>query len=399
MNVILFDGPSWQNLLPITYTRPCSEIRCGIITITQKWNIDLDCSSSFGARKYLSEKYAPIIEEENIFIAGNVIPNQEIVKAIKNLSLNETLIFNSNIIALKTDKNQSESVLSSIEKGKILTIEGFEVVEYKGELTSIDASWDIFQETGNEISSDIKRLALKRNKEVIESENTIFGSDVFVEEGAKVRGSILNSESGPIHIGKDAEVMEGSVIRGPFTLGEHSSLKMSSKVYGPTTIGPHCKVGGEVSNIVMFAYSNKGHDGFIGNSVIGEWCNFGADTNSSNLKNNYSPVRVWSYPKEKMEETGLQFCGLIAGDHCKTGINTMLNTGTVLGVCSNVFGAGFPAKFIPSFSWGGANGFDTFRLDKAFEVGNAMMNRRSLSLSSEDRKILQHIFLSDTLYR
>ncbi|MGB0391677.1 MAG: putative sugar nucleotidyl transferase [Salibacteraceae bacterium] len=399
MNVILFDGSFWQNLLPITYTRPCSEIRCGITTISEKWNIDLGCQASFATRKYLSEKYAAAVESENCFVAGNTLPDKDLAEVINSLGLNEALTYQSNVISFKVDKEQAEECLKLISKGQDLPINKFKSIEYNGELKSIEASWDIFQETGDEISADIARLGLKANKETIEKENTLFGSEIFIEEGAKVRGAILNSESGPIHIGKDAEVMEGSVIRGPFTLGEHSTIKMSSKVYGPTTIGPHCKVGGEVTNIVMFAYSNKGHDGFIGNSVIGEWCNFGADTNSSNLKNNYSPVRVWSYPNEKMEETGLQFCGLIAGDHCKTGINTMLNTGTVLGVCSNVFGGGFPPKFIPSFSWGGEKGFDTFRLDKAFEVGEAMMNRRKLTLTSDDRKILQHIFLSDALYR
>jgi len=398
MNTILFDGPEWSELLPLTYTRPISEIRCGILTITDKWNTLLGAEVSYATKSYLSEKFKVQVESENLFIAGNTLPNESLIKAIDSLTIDQCLVNGDSVIAFNCKEELANDKVQQISKGKLDT-SNFEKVEFSSELDSINQSWDIFQKTGDEIKNDIELLGLKANGEEYKTENTIFGNEVYIEEGAKIRGAILNSDEGPIHIGKDAEIMEGSVIRGPFTLGEHSTIKMVSKIYGPTTIGPHCKVGGEVTNIVMFAYSNKGHDGFIGNSVIGEWCNFGADTNSSNLKNNYSPVRVWNYNTEDMEETGLQFCGLIAGDHCKTGINTMLNTATVMGVCSNVFGAGFPPKFIPSFSWGGAKRMVSFKIEKAYEVAENMMKRRGLSLSMEDKKIFQHIFISDSLYR
>ena len=398
MNTILFDGPEWSQLLPLTYTRPIAAVRCGVLTITEKWNTILKTPISYASRDYLSNKFESVLANENLFINGSILPDTEFTQKLESLKLDEVLIKEGSVLAFKCNKQVADELIQIIKKGK-LEISNFSKIEYSATLSTITHSWDIFQKTGNEIKKDIELLGIKANSKEIKNENTIFGDEFYIEAGAKIRGAILNSEEGPIYIGKNAEVMEGSVIRGPFSLGDDSTVKMASKIYGPTSIGPHCKVGGEVTNIVMFAYSNKGHDGFIGNSVIGEWCNFGADTNSSNLKNNYSPVRIWSYNSDKMENTGLQFCGLIAGDHCKTGISTMLNTSTVLGVCANVFGSGFPPKFIPSFSWGGANKMVTFKLDKSFEVAGNMMKRRGLSLTNEDKKIFQHVFLSDALYR
>ena len=204
---------------------------------------------------------------------------------------------------------------------------------------------------------------------------------------------------GPIYIGKDSEIMEGSLVRGPFALGENSILKMGAKVYGATTIGPYCKVGGEINNSVLFGYSNKGHEGFLGNSVLGEWCNIGADSNTSNLKNNYAEVKLWNYENERFINTGLQFCGLMMGDHSKCGINTMFNTGTVIGVSANIFGAGFPRNFIPSFSWGGAAGFSTYHMNKVIEVAKVVMKRRALDLSELDKNILQHVFETTSKFR
>jgi UDP-N-acetylglucosamine diphosphorylase/glucosamine-1-phosphate N-acetyltransferase len=222
---------------------------------------------------------------------------------------------------------------------------------------------------------------------------------IFIEEGASANDTTFNTTTGCIYIGKDAEVMEGSVVRGPFALCEHSVLKMSSKIYGATTIGPHSKVGGEVNNSVVFGYSNKAHDGFLGNSVIGEWCNLGADTNNSNLKNNYANVKLWNYSGENFIDTGLQFCGLIMGDHSKCGINTMFNTGTVAGVSSNIFGSGFPRNFIPSFSWGGAQGFTTYRFEHAIETAQLVMQRRNTELTDNDKDILKYIFDNDEKFR
>jgi UDP-N-acetylglucosamine diphosphorylase/glucosamine-1-phosphate N-acetyltransferase len=222
---------------------------------------------------------------------------------------------------------------------------------------------------------------------------------LFLEPGAKAQASIFNTQTGPIYLGKDSEVMEGCLVRGGLALCEGAGLKMGAKIYGPTTIGPHAKVGGEVNNSVILGYSNKGHEGFLGNSVLGEWCNLGADTNNSNLKNTYDAVDIWDYAQGRYRSTGLQFCGLFMGDHAKTGINTMLNTGTVVGVAANVFGGGFPPKFIPDFSWGGAEGLTTHRLDKALQTAKAVMARRNTPLTEAAAQLLQAVFQQTKAYR
>lgn len=391
MNYILFDD-NRKALLPLTYTRPVAELRCGILTVKAKWDKYLQSTCTYKTAKHLSGKFSIKSEETNTLINASILPTLGLVSSVKNLDPNQCLIKNEIVIAACISQNMvnrtTEEWLNQLTP-----------IQYEEEIEQIKHPWDLFKLNGSQIKQDIELLGLKPNVEEINASNTLIGNQVYIEEGAKVNAVILNSENGPIYIGKDAEIMEGAIIRGPFAMGEHSVVKMGAKIYGDTSFGDHCKVGGEVSNVVMFSYSNKGHDGFIGNSVIGEWCNFGADTNSSNLKNNYSPVRVWSYQTEKMEETGLQFCGLIAGDHCKTGINTMLNTGTVLGVSANVFGGDFPPKFVPSFTWGGSKRNETFKLNKAFEVAQAMMARRKVELSQDDKNILQHTFLADALYR
>ena len=266
-------------------------------------------------------------------------------------------------------------------------------VEYNHAISVVENIWNIFQDNHTQIENDFKLVTANRKSAALPGSNTLIGNgDLFIEEGAKVECSIINTGNGPVYIGKDAEVMEGSLIRGPFALCNNSTLKMGAKIYGATTIGPHCKVGGEVNNSVIFAYSNKAHDGFLGNSVIGEWCNLGADSNNSNLKNNYSNVKVWSFTKNNFVDTGLQFCGLFMGDHTKASINTMFNTGTVIGVCSNIFGDSFPPKYVPSFSWGGAHGFDTFDLEKAKEMALRVMSRREISFNKEDEAIFDYLF-------
>ena len=269
----------------------------------------------------------------------------------------------------------------------------------KQEWLRLNHPWDIFRLNGEVLQSDFVRLTDGKTSAKLNDTNVLIGDEIFLEEGVAVNGAILNADKGPIYLGKDAEIMEGVTIRGPFSLGDHAVVKMGAKIYGPTTIGPYCKVGGEISNSILQAYSNKGHDGFLGNSVIGEWCNLGADTNSSNLKNNYGEVRVWDYEEAKSISTGLQFCGLIMGDHSKSGINTMFNTGTVVGVCANIFGAQFPPKFIPSFLWGGSGQWDLFKMEKAIEVAEKMMSRRQVTFSSEDEKIFQEILRLSQSYR
>jgi len=393
MNYILFDDQSWNNLLPLTFTRPVCEIRAGILTISEKWQKFLKSPISYLTQDYLQIKYGLITAEENILINGSLIPDNEIVDAINNLELNEAIIANNIILAIKLDKKKAATFhFKQTEPGK--------VKEYTSSYNKINWPWEIFKNNEGFIREDFKIITEGRKSAAINSSNNIAGiENIFVEEGARIEFATLNATTGPIYIGKDAEIMEGSLVRGPFALCEHSTLKMGAKIYGPTTIGPHAKVGGEVNNSVIFGYSNKAHDGFLGNSVIGEWCNLGADTNNSNLKNNYAEVRLWNYESSRFIKTGLQFCGLIMGDHSKCAINTMFNTGTVVGVNANIFGEGFPRNFIPSFSWGGAHGFTVYGIDKAFEVAEIVMSRRGVTLDDKEKQILRYVFEKTSKYR
>jgi len=393
MNYILFDDQSWNNLLPLTFTRPVCEIRAGILTISEKWQKFLKSPISYLTQDYLQIKYGLITAEENILINGSLIPDNEIVDAINNLELNEAIIANNIILAIKLDKKKAATFhFKQTEPGK--------VKEYTSSYNKINWPWEIFKNNEGFIREDFKIITEGRVSAAINPSNNIAGvENIFVEEGAKIEFASLNATTGPIYIGKDAEIMEGSLVRGPFALCEHSTLKMGAKIYGPTTIGPHAKVGGEVNNSVIFGYSNKAHDGFLGNSVIGEWCNLGADTNNSNLKNNYAEVRLWNYESSRFIKTGLQFCGLIMGDHSKCAINTMFNTGTVVGVNANIFGEGFPRNFIPSFSWGGAHGFTVYGIDKAFEVAEIVMSRRGVTLDDKEKQILRYVFEKTSKYR
>lgn len=385
MNLILIDDKKvWQQLLPLTYTRPVSEIRVGILTIREKWEKHLKLKASYQTEVYLSEKFQfSASKGDSLFINSCVIPDDKLIAKIKKLKSGQGLKQDNKWIAYKSEAiNFNENIVLKNSEA------------YSNSLVLIEQVWDIFKKNGEAIQLDFSLLTKGRKSQVLSKSNTVIGkrNQIFLEKGAKAEAAIFNTTSGPIYIGKNAEVMEGSVVRGPFSLGEESTLKLLCKVYGPTTIGPHSKVGGEVNNSVIFGYSNKAHDGFLGNSVLGEWCNLGADTNNSNLKNNYGNVKLYSYATGKNEDTGLQFCGLIMGDHSKSGINTMFNTGTVVGVGANIFGGGFPPTHIPSFTWGGAEGMETYRLDKMFETAQRVFERRHLNLEVEDKKILEHIF-------
>ncbi|MFL5752485.1 MAG: GlmU family protein, partial [Bacteroidia bacterium] len=273
-------------------------------------------------------------------------------------------------------------------------------IESKAENLVITFVWDIFSRNGKAFADDFELLTKGRKSQILSKSNRVIGKGkIFIEKGASVECAVLNTTNGDIYIGKDAVVMEGCFLRGPIGLCEHAELKMGAKIYGPSTFGPYCKVGGEVNNSVLFGYTNKGHDGFLGNSVLGEWCNLGADTNTSNLKNNYGNVKIWNYGAEEMVDTGMQFCGLFMGDHSKCGINTMFNTGTVVGVNANIYGGDFPINFIPSFSWGGAEFFEDYKLHKALEVAERVMSRRNVNLSQADREILTHVFEYSKRYR
>jgi len=370
MNINLHDNKMHLTFAPLTFTRPIGLLRMGILTNEERWKMLLpEANIGFETMEYLSHKFAAL--SSAVSVNATLIPNQEMVVAVKALKGNEQLVADGFWIARSGT--------------------GEVIIEFHGKKPiRLEQRWHLYQWNADVLNADFNLLTKGRTSQVISKTNTIIGdpSQIFLEEGAQVEASVLNTQSGPIYIGKNAEVMEGCLLRGPIALCENSGLKMGAKIYGATTLGPHCKVGGEVNNVLFQAYSNKGHDGFLGNSVIGEWCNIGADTNTSNLKNNYSNVKCYSYEQGKFVQTDIQFMGLVMGDHSKCGINTMFNTATVVGVMANIFGAGFPEKHISSFSWGSDQNFD---FDKAVEGANNMMLRRNEQLSSADLAILRYI--------
>jgi UDP-N-acetylglucosamine diphosphorylase/glucosamine-1-phosphate N-acetyltransferase len=391
MNIILFDQHK-KNLLPFSYTRPIADFRCGILTLKVKWKKRLpEAQFSYLTDEYLTVKYSTNYSTDNYYISGNLMATNEIVQAIQSLKTDELLYSDSHgILAARTTKQLDLSSLMELDFAK---------KQFDGEVYEIKNVWDIFVLNAWALEQDFDLLTKGRESQPLDKTNTHIGERLFIEEGAQVQAAILNSVNGPIYIGKDAEIMEGSVVRGGLALCESATLKLSTKIYGATTVGPHSKVGGEVNNSIIFGYSNKGHDGFLGNSVLGEWCNLGADTNVSNLKNNYASIKLWNYEKGGFKDSGRQFCGMMMGDHSKSGINTMFNTATVVGVSANVYGGGFPRSFIPSFAWGGAEKWMTFRFEKAMEVSEKMMERRSLPLIDADRSILKSVFEQSSVYR
>lgn len=389
MNYILFDSDVRNSLLPFTYTRPVADIRIGILTIREKWEFFLGFTTTTITEEYLEDKYPMVELENNILINASFLPTQNLVNQIRKLSKNQAIFQDDQIIAFFTSDTQEN-----------VDFDSYEQIEFLDDLIQIKQTTDIFLLNDKAIQADFNLITKGRVSEPIpEGVHVVDKENIFIEKGASITFSSLNASKGPIYIGKDSEIMEGSLVRGPFALGENSILKMGAKVYGATTLGPYCKVGGEINNSVLFGYSSKGHEGFLGNSVLGEWCNIGADSNTSNLKNNYAEVKLWNYDDERFINTGLQFCGLIMGDHSKCGINTMFNTGTVIGVSANIFGAGFPRNFIPSFSWGGVAGFTTYHMNKVIEVAKVVMKRRGLELSQLDKNILQYVFETTSKFR
>lgn len=387
MNYILFDGSSRNNLLPFTFTRPVAEIRVGILSIREKWERALKEKTYTRTRDYLQEKWPYRHTEKSIFINASYLPDKNLLAQINNLREQEVIC-------------DGQTPVAYFQTGTETDLKHYQHLPLAEKGISIKNTWDIFSKNTLAIQADFDLLTKGRQSAAIpDSVFCINRKNIFVEEGARLNFASLNATDGPIYIGKNAEIMEGCTIRGPFALCDSSTLKMQTKIYGGTSIGPHSKVGGEVNNSVIFGYSNKAHDGFLGNSVIGEWCNLGADTNNSNLKNNYAEVKLWDYEKEGFANTGLQFCGLMMGDHSKCGINTMFNTGTVVGVSANIFGAGFPRNFIPSFSWGGANKMISYKPEKAFEVAEIVMKRRGLHFSETEKKILEKVFEDTMKYR
>ena len=382
MNYILFDGNMRKSLLPFTFTRPVAEIRIGILTIREKWEKYLKSEISYKTEEYLRGKFPLKAESENILINASYLPNDLLADQVLKLKVDEVLKEGEEIVAYGSKRPDNIPELSKLKE-----------VQFQGSCLRVKNTWDIFSKNDEALAADFELITKGRKSEPIPDTNRIIAPEnIFLEKGAKVEYSILNASKGPIYLGRDSEVMEGNMIRGGFALCEKAVVKMGAKIYGPTTVGPQGKVCGEINNSVIFGYSSKGHDGYLGNSVLGEWCNIGADSNNSNLKNNYAKVRIWNYDSEKFEQTGLQFCGLMMGDHSKTAINTMFNTGTVIGVNSNIYTPGFPRNFVPSFSWGGSSGFSTYFPKRAFETAKVMMARRGVEFSEEDANILNQVF-------
>lgn len=382
MNIILFDDPIIRGqLLPLTYTRPVASLRVGIMTIAEKWSKRLTGSQvSFSTQPYLEKKFARVATSDNYWINGAICPDESFITVLRTLKLNDAIEKNGRIIAVRTADDEVPEV-----------IEGT-VHSYKDELTIIDHPWKIFNHNGAQIRVDFEAITKGRTSHLNSDKATVIynESNVFMEEGVTLKAAILNAEGGPIYLGKNSQVQEGAIIRGPFSLGDRSIINMGGKMRGDTTIGPDCKIGGEVANSVVYGFSNKAHDGYLGNSVLGEWCNLGADTNTSNMKNTYDIVKIWSIEKKELISTGLYFCGLIMGDHSKSGINTMFNTGSVVGVNANVLNTGgYPPKFIPSFTWDNDIPYD---IEKAIQTAGRVMARRNLTITNDDIAILREVF-------
>ncbi len=389
MMINLFDDGAWQSLRPLSFTRPVADLRIGILTIAQKWEKHLNARSGFVTVPYLALKY-PAIDNAELFINGSICPDENLTEAIMGLGKGEVLVKQGLSIAYKpeTDEPISPEILA-----------GLSVKEYSGEFIRIAMPEDLFKFNDAELKKDFKLITKGRTSVKLSNTNTFIGDDIFAEEGAEAECATFNSKNGPIYLGENTQVWEGSHIRGSFALCHDSQVKMGAKIYGQTTIGPFSRVGGEINNAVIWGYSSKGHEGYLGNSVMGQWCNIGADSNNSNLKNNYAGVKLWDYSSEIFRETGLQFCGLIMADHAKCGINTMFNTGTVAGVSANVFGPGFPRNFIPDFAWGGAQGFETYALHKMFETAVKVYERRGLEFDEIERAILTKVFEDTKTFR
>jgi UDP-N-acetylglucosamine diphosphorylase/glucosamine-1-phosphate N-acetyltransferase len=388
MNYVLFDSDARANLLPFTHTRPVADIRCGILTMRERWEKLLQQTTGTYTEDYLQPLFPENNNTETTYINGAVFGNKDLVTAIGNLRPGHSLSKDGITLAARTtDKGSNIGAFNAL-------VAALPTVSYTGDIYMLVNIWDIFSHNDRAIRDDFALLTEGSKSAAVPMSVTVSGSEnLFIEEGARIyAGCIINAATGPVYIAKDAEVLEGAMMRGPIALCDHSVVKMGAKLYGATTIGPGCKVGGEISNVVFFANSNKGHDGYLGNAVIGEWCNLGADTNCSNLKNNYDEVKVYHEASDREIPTGLIFCGLLMGDHSKCGINTMFNTGTVVGVSCNIYGGSFPAKHIPSFSWGGSDGFTEYRFDKAMDTANRMMGRRNRTLSAEETAMYRHLY-------
>ncbi len=385
MNYILFDDYARNQLLPLTFMRPVADIRVGILTIREKWEKYLDEKTSTLTEEYLNVKYPIVKGEHNILINGSVLPNPTLVGEIKNLNPGEALVNDDVIIALQVDAKD----LDKIGEGDT---GGIKEVATQSEIIRISFAWEIVAQNARAIEDDFDLITKGRKSAAIPEGVMAIGDRIFIEEGAEITHVSLNSKTGAVYIGKNATVMEGSLLRGPIALGENATVKMQTVIYGGTTIGPYCKVGGEIENSILFSYSNKPHGGYLGSSVIAEWCNLAAGTNTSNLNNNYKNVKAWCYTKERFVDTGLQFLGLIMGDHSKSGIDTMFNTGTVVGVSSNLYGAGYHRNYVSSFIWGSTAGYQGYDIKRAMDVAEIVYKRRNKEFDDVEKAILKEVY-------
>lgn len=385
--IVVFDTEeSHENLLPLSFTRPICDFRIGITTLREKIEAAFNAPTYVLPVEYLRDKFtrwrqAPA---DALYVAGNMLITPQIAEEAEKLSPGEALTAQGQLVAFRGTREafMARDIASSKE------IEGVEMVKYV---------FDVFRLNPEAVRRDFERLTAGRETAALPPGNMLIGGEegsrkLFIEDGASIEGAIINVKDGPVYIGRDSVIMEGAAVRGPLALCNNAKIRMGARIYGGSTFGPYCKVGGEIDNAVFFGFSNKAHDGYLGNAVVGEWCNIGAGTNASNLKNDYSKIRVWNYAKHTFMRTDLQFCGLIMGDHSKIGVNCMLNTATVLGVGVNLHGSGFPRVFVPSFSEGSpAGGFKDVPLKKFCEIAERVMSRRGLELTDQDRKILERV--------
>lgn len=379
MSIILFDDPKVRlQLLPITFTRPVGAVRMGLMTMAERWQHFLHGEVYWQTEPYLRFMF-PECEtpesESNLWIAGHVIATEPLANSVKALKPGEFLQYDGQVIA---------------RRGLAASV----AVEYPDPVTAIERVYDIFRLNGSVIADDFKLITAGRESALLSDSNVVIGPRdlIFIEDGVYAEGGTFNTSGGPIYLGENAEIMEGSCLRGPISIGAHSVVNMGTRIYGSTSLGPYCKVGGELNNVVMLGYANKAHEGFLGNAVIGEWCNLGGGTVASNLKNDYSEIKLWDYATHRFLRTGLQFCGLIMGDHSKSAVNTSFNTATVVGVGCNIVSEGMPRVFIPSFSKGGTNGFENVNLNEFFTIAARVMGRRGVELTDPYRAMCTEIF-------
>lgn len=392
MTIIFFDDQSREKLFPLTFTRPVADLRIGILKISEKWLRFYKKDFAYKTAPYLQAKFPYQSSDTNLLINGSILPDEILIDKINSLAIGEILVKDQYCVAAKLEKEQADNF-------DFTNLSFYKVISYKEEILRISYPEDIFKNNHVAIAKDFELLTKGRASATLSTTNTVIGDNIFVEDNVEAECSTFNTKNGPIYLGKNAEVWEGTNIRGSLALCHDSQIKMGAKIYGATTIGPNSRVGGEINNAVIWGNSSKGHDGYLGNAVVGEWCNFGADSNNSNLKNNYAEVRIWDYNTERFRKTGMQFCGLIMADHSKCGINTMFNTGTVAGVSANIFGSGFPRNFIPDFAWGGTQGFEVYSLTKMFETTTEVFKRRNKVFNQTEKDILTYIFNHTEKYR